>query len=429
MSRHRLPATILAAVMLAAAARPAHAQTTSAALSLDDAVARALEREPSLAAARSDADAVRGMLAQAQLRPNPMVTATRQQEPGGMDNQTSVMMEWPLDLFRKAGRVNVAAREVEAAAYRLSDRQRILIADVRRAYGAAAAARRNLELAGELTAAIQRQHALVEARVAAGAAAALERDVLAVEARRIESERLLQAADADRALIELKRLLGMDPREAVMLADSLERLAPAEAFRAPVVDEAVIARSDVREAQANLRAAEARVDRARREGRLDMSLFGSYMRMDAGFPQFGLTTAGILVPIRDVFHYAAAGATVTLPLLNRRQGEVAAAQAQQSSAATLLNAAELQARGDIAAGLAEDERARAAVAVYTSDLRALARHNLDVVRQTYELGRGTVNDVILEERRYLELERAYTSTLMRAFEARTALLRAVGDRP
>jgi cobalt-zinc-cadmium efflux system outer membrane protein len=253
--------------------------------------------------------------------------------------------------------------------------------------------------------------------------------MLAVEARRSESERLLQAADADRALFELKRLLGVDPREPLTLGDPLDRLASSESLGARIADEAVTTRSDVREARANVRASEARVDRAHREGRFDMSIFGSYMRMDAGFPQFGLTAGGAFTPIRDVFHYVAAGTTITLPLLNRRQGEVAAAQAQQTSASALLAAAELQARTDIAAATADDERARAALAVYASDIRTLATQNLEVVRQTYALGRGTVNDVILEERRYLDLERAYTTTLLRAFEARTALLRAVGERP
>jgi cobalt-zinc-cadmium efflux system outer membrane protein len=420
---------VFAALLVTAGAVPAPAQPAGGALSLADAIARALEREPALAAARSDAAAMRGLLAQAQLHPNPMVTASRQQEPGGMDNQTSVMLEWPLDLFRKDGRVNVAEHELEAAGHRLSDRERILIADVRRAYGAAAAVRRNRDLAAELASAIERQHALLDARVAAGAAPPLERDLLAVEARRSEADRLLQAADADRALFELKRLLGVDPREPLTLADPLERLASSESLVPRIADEAVATRSDVREARANVRASEARVDRARREGRFDMSIFGSYMRMDAGFPQFGLTVRGALTPIRDVFHYAAAGTTITVPLLNRRQGEVAAAQAQQTSAAALLTAAELQARTDIAAATGDDERARAALAVYASDLRTLAGQNLEVVRQTYALGRGTVNDVILEERRYLDFERGYTATLLRVFEARTALLRAIGERP
>jgi len=423
-------AAIVAALLLAVGASAPHAQvSTGRSLSLHDAIARALSREPTLAAARSDAEAIRGTLTQAELRPNPMLTASRQQEPGGMDNQTSVMLEWPLDLFRKTGRVNVAAQELEAAAHRVSDHERVLIADVRQAYGNAAAALRNRTLADELASAAQRQLTLVAARVDAGAAPPLERDTLAVEARRLDAERLLQSAEADRALFELKRLLDMDPGEPLTISEPLERLAPAEPYGARAVTQVVAGRSDVREARSNVRAAEARVDLARREGRFDMSLFGSYLRMDAGFPQLGLTPAGTLAPIRDVFHYAAAGTTITLPLLNRRQGDIAAAQARQTSAATLLHAAELRARTDVAAAIADDERAQAALAIYSSTVRTLARQNLDIVRQTYDLGRGTINDVILEERRYLELERAYTDTLKRAFDARTALQRAAGDRP
>jgi cobalt-zinc-cadmium efflux system outer membrane protein len=422
---------VLLATLLMSSGVPAPcvAQTSAAVLSLNDAIARAVAHEPALAAVRSDAAAARGMLAQAQLRPNPMVTASRQQEPGGMDNQTSVMLEWPLDLFRKTGRVNVAAQEVDAAAQRVGDQERMLIADVRRAYGAVAAALRNRDLADQLASAAERQYTLVAARVAAGAAAPLERDTLAIETRRIESDRLMQAAEADRALYELKRLLGMEPGEPLSLAEPLDRLASTEPYGGRAPDEIAAVRSDLREARANLRAAEARVDRARREGRVDMSLFGSYMRVDAGFPQLGVTPGGILTPIRDVFHYAAAGTTITIPLLNRRQGEIAAAQAQQASSAALLAAAELRARNEMASAIADDDRARAALALYSSDIRALARQNLDVVRQTYELGRGTVNDVILEERRYVELERAYTDALKRAFDARTALQRAAGDRP
>ena len=59
--------------------------------------------------------------------------------------------------------------------------------------------------------------------------------------------------------------------------------------------------------------------------------------------------------------------------------------------------------------------------------RTMARQNLDVVTQTYELGRATVFDVLNEQRRYLDLERAYTVALREAYDARTALRRAMGD--
>ena len=59
--------------------------------------------------------------------------------------------------------------------------------------------------------------------------------------------------------------------------------------------------------------------------------------------------------------------------------------------------------------------------------QALARQNLTVVGQSYELGRVTVFEVLAERRRYLDVERAYTEALRAAYEARTALNRALGE--
>ena len=118
---------------------------------------------------------------------------------------------------------------------------------------------------------------------------------------------------------------------------------------------------------------------------------------------------------------------VTVPIRNRNQGEVAAAQALRTGEAARLEAAQLSARIEIAEARARDEYARMAVAVYSSETRALARQNLQVVGQTYELGRSTVFDVLTEQRRYLDVERAYTSALREAYEARQALRRALGE--
>ena len=187
-------------------------------------------------------------------------------------------------------------------------------------------------------------------------------------------------------------------------------------------------RPDVQEAEARLRVADARIDRARREGRLDVSLFGMYMRMDAGFPQQGFNSTGDLERVRGLFHYVSGGAMVTVPLRNRNQGEIASAQAVRVGAEATLAAVQLTAQAEVAAAKARDDYARRAIAVYAEDgARTLARQNLDVVTQTYELGRATVFDVLNEQRRYLDLERAYTAALREAYEARTALRRALGD--
>jgi outer membrane protein TolC len=187
------------------------------------------------------------------------------------------------------------------------------------------------------------------------------------------------------------------------------------------------ARPDVDEARARIGVADARIDQARRDGRFDMSVFGMYMRTDAGFPQRAFGAGNELERVRGVFHYAAGGLMVSLPFRNQNQGEVATAQAQRVGAQARLDATMLTARAEVAAAVARDEHARHALALYSGETMALARRNLDVVGQTYELGRLTLMDVLNERRRYLETERAYTNALREAYDARQALRRALGE--
>jgi cobalt-zinc-cadmium efflux system outer membrane protein len=119
---------------------------------------------------------------------------------------------------------------------------------------------------------------------------------------------------------------------------------------------------------------------------------------------------------------------VSMPLFNRNQGDAAAAQAERSGAVASLEAARLSAQSEVAAARARDERAHQAVMLYGSGPRTLARQNLSVVEQSYELGRSTVFDVVNEQKRFLEIERAYTDALRTAYEARTSLHRALGER-
>ncbi len=398
-------------------------------LSLDDAIARALAQEPSLRASRSQIDVTRGLREQAGLRPNPAVSFSQQEEPSGTDNQTRVEVQWPLDLFRKTGRVGVADREIDVARHAVANRERTLAADVRLKYGEVAAAVRTLTVTGQLLAATSRQLTLIASRVEQGGAPPLDRDMLRVEVQRLEADRRIQSGAVERQLVELKRLLGMPPDAPVTVRDSLEALVrhdppPPAGGGEP---DAAMNRPDVQEAEARVRVGDAAIDRARREGRPDVSVFGMYMRTDAAFPQQGFSSTGALEPIRSVFHYVSIGAMVTLPLLNRNQGTVAAAQAERIGAAAQLEAARLAAQSEIAAARSRDGHARQALDAYTGDTLSLARQNLDVVRQTYELGRGTLLDVLNEQRRSLDVERAYTDVLREAYEARQALKAALGD--
>jgi cobalt-zinc-cadmium efflux system outer membrane protein len=304
----------------------------------------------------------------------------------------------------------------------------MLAADVRMQYGVAAAAARDVAVGDEIVAAAQRQWDIVRARVDAGAAPPLERDLLEVELRRVEAERVMAIGRADAAMAQLKPLLGMSDDEPLLLRETLETLVTrtaAETRAAPGVF--VATRSDVREAEARVALAGARAEQARREGRADVSLFGTYMRMDAGFPQQGIGPTGSLERVRGRFNYVAAGAMLMVPVFNRNQGQIAAAEAERSGAEARREATELAARAEVASAQALVLRAQRAVTLYAGGVRSLARQNLEVVRQTFDLGRATVFDVLAEQRRYLEIEQGYTSALREAWDARAALKRARGE--
>ena len=395
-------------------------------MSLSEAIAGALEREPELRGARAEIEVARGMRLQAGLRPNPMLSFEQREQWDGEDNQTMVGVEWPLDLFRRGPRVAVADREAEAVEQSVADRARVLVTKVRLKYGETAGALRALAIADELAMSAERDLASRASRVAEGASPPLERDMFDVEYRRLASDRLLAEGVVEATMVELKRLLGLSAATPLRLRDTIDMLVAQESVALSLAG--TVERPDVREAEARVRLSGARIERARSEGRFDMSLFGSYMRMATGFSQQGFNPDGVLEPIHGTFRYLVGGATLTLPLRNRKQGDIAAARAERAGAEARLDAVRLAAASEIAAAAAQDARARQALQIIEGAVR-LSRQNLDVVRQTFELGRATISDVLAEQRRYLELQATYNATLRTAYEARVMLLRARGDLP
>ena len=396
---------------------------TKAGLTLADAIAGALEREPSLRASRAELEAARGIRQQAGLRANPSLMFERREEPAGTDNQTMVQVSMPLELFRRSARITVAEREVEVADRSVAERTRTLINEIKMRYGQAAAAAREVAVAENLAVSAHRDLELLRHRVDEGGSPPLDRDRLTVDVHRLDAMRLQAAGRADAAMVDLKRSLGLRPESPLKLRDTLDVLSPLPPSRE---NRDVHERPDVREADARVQLAEARIAEAQAEGRLDLSLFGSYMRMNAGFSQQGFGPSGELERVHGLFHYASAGAMVMVPLWNRNQGAVAAARAEHAAATARLEAAQIGAQGEVAAASARAVQAIQALGAMADGV-VLARRNLDVVRQTYELGRGTLSDVLVEQRQYLELENEYTAALHEAFDARTSLEFARGE--
>ena len=83
-------------------------------------------------------------------------------------------------------------------------------------------------------------------------------------------------------------------------------------------------------------------------------------------------------------------------------------------------------RQEVDTAFTQLDAARRALALYERGVRDVARRNLEVVRRTWELGRGTLLDVITEQRRLIEIENGYTDALKQVFDAIVEIERAVG---
>jgi cobalt-zinc-cadmium efflux system outer membrane protein len=62
-------------------------------------------------------------------------------------------------------------------------------------------------------------------------------------------------------------------------------------------------------------------------------------------------------------------------------------------------------------------------------VREVAGRNLEVVRQSYRLGRLPLLEVIGEQRRYIEVESGYTEALKQVYDAAVEIERAIGGAP
>ncbi len=395
-------------------------------VTVDDLVARALADNPDLQATQAEVDAAHGRLQQAGLRPNPMLDLGVQKNVAGPDNNLTASVTVPLDLNgRKAGRVGVATGELEMKRTQMADRTRRLRADVRMKAGELLAAQRNLRFTEELLQVNRDALGLLQTRVRQGAAPPLDENLLRVEVNRLEASRRLLASQVEVRALEVKTLVGLGPEALLALRGDL-RSASVRLDLQEGLTRALAARSDLLMARAEVAMAEAMIQKEKAEGRWDASVNVGYMRQDFGYDLNGLTASGSTKPIQDVFHYVGAGVSITLPVRNQNQGNIAAALASTTAAQRRLAFVTLTIRQEVTAAFTQSEAAQRALEIYTQGVREVARQNLEVVRQTYTLGRATLLDVIAEQRRYIDIETGYTDALKQVYDAAVDMERAVG---
>ena len=337
-------------------------------LSLADAVERARQANPDVAAARLNVRVAEAGIQTAGQFANPVVSGSY-----GPDAPTwigTVDVKLPL-LGQRGAAVAAAERERDTARAEVATKELAVQAAVRRAYFALAAAQAQAQFAAEASRLALELEQLSTRKFETGSAPRLEVEQATVTRRQAEQDQIDREAATSAAQVELGKLLGTESE-----LSARDPLLPIPT--APPLEQLVAKAGQHPEVQTLRRQQDAALARAQRERTAvrpvpDVSVAfqrggdGSGQRYTLGFE---------------------------LPILSWNGGRIGAEQAQATVASTQAAAAERRLRNELRAARSRLDAASRRARAYTEELVPAALRLLSMARTGYELGRAPLTSVL-----------------------------------
>lgn len=410
-------------VAAACVALPCWGQRTEAG-SASGLLAQAIQNNRELMAVKQRADEARGQLKQAGVKPamtfeatgatgRPLGTKGEEQYGAGL-SQT----------FETAGkrslRIRIAEKQLALAEAEYSERVRQLRFEIRTRYAEFAGEAERLRTLDRLFNSYRQSLDLMKARVEQGDAAAIERDLLAVELSRTSALRDAIAGRLAAARAELARLAGLSDVASVPVPATGPL--PQTAYSLAELTKAGLAkRPDLLAAAALNQQAGVELGLAKAQGRADVTLSAGYTRVHSRFDEpYGLTPTGALAPLRDRDDMLSVGVSVPLFGRNRNQGEIEAAVARSRASLYRLEFLERSIPLEIEGAWQRLSSARRSFQTLDETVLRQSEMNLEVIRRAYQLGQLRLLDVLNEQRRLLD-------TQLAGIDARLEFMRALAD--
>jgi cobalt-zinc-cadmium efflux system outer membrane protein len=424
-------------------------------IALRDAVAAALQNNPRLAAFAWEIRATEAEIMQAGLRPNPELdieiegirweggpsTTAREgmalsresgAESGFSESELTISLSQIIELGgKRTKRIALADSKRDLAQWDYEAVRADVLVEVARAFQAVLFAQERLKLHEELETLATDVAQSIEARVEAGEVSPLEGDRanIALATERVE---LAQAKrDMESARTRLAATWGSSHPEFASVAGNATQIAPvpdAEAIAKSIQKNPDLARWTtelaVRRSQTELARAQRIPDPTlsfgyRTEGLADRSV------TTIGTVENGISFADV-EPDRSRDDTLVLGLSIPLPIFDRNQGNVAAAEFRESRAAANRQATELtihtqvhQAR-EIAAGAFEE------ATTLEKSVLSVAETTFDKTRKGYELGKFGYIDVLEAQRTLVQARTSHLDALERYHGAMVELDRLTG---
>lgn len=394
--------------------------------SANEIVRRALAANGELAAARLEIERARARVRQAGLRPNPTIGV--EQTTGRFTGSTGesemgVGVAVPIELGgKRQRRIELARAELEAAEAEVADRERRLTKEVRALYAEALAAIRELSTLEEITDLDLQTTRFVQARVNEGETAPIELNQLRVEVERLRSRRALVEGRLKSTLLKLKSVTGVSPSDTLRLREDLQQPSalPAPASVDTALEIALLTRPDLRFARLAEEVAQAGLRLARAQVVPNLTAFTKYSNSRTVFED---TPVGVL---RDRDKLLTFGVSVELPIFNRNQGGKEEAAVAINQAQRRREFLEAVIRSEVQSAYARYEAAQAAVTTFEQGAIPRSSENVRTIRAAYQLGAFSITDLLVEQRRLLDVQREFTEALAERYRALADLQAAMG---
>ena len=408
---------------IAVIAGPASGQAP-AGLTLDQALAEALDRNPVLAVERNEIGIAAGALRQARVYPfNPELgleggagrarlsdAAPRRDidsRSAGLSQAIPIRGQWGL-------RVRSAEAGLNRANAFVKDVERQVAGDVLRTFGDVLVGQERVALAREIVALTTEVRDTAAKLLEAGAVPQLDMLRASVELERAKNRRVSEERNLGTAQRDLALLLGRDQSAPVRAEGPLTFPVPAGDLAA-LQREALTNRPDRVAAQAAARVAAAELEVVKAERLFPEVRLG--LRYDESRDFEAVNRSGLLT------------LSIPLPLFNRRQGDTERATAELRRQEAQVALIERRIEKDVASAWQQVAASAEVAGAYVSRILPEQDRNFRLLREGYNLGEFRITDVFVGQREFIDAREAHLAAVAELNAAIAELYRAVDRRP
>ena len=374
-------------------------------LRLEDLERMAIERNPTLAQAESSVAVSRGRRRQAGLFPNPIAGYSGENFGFRAMNQTSshsLFVEQTIPLGGKLGKAkSIFAREADQAQSLAEVQHARVINSVRLLYYEALGAQRLVDLRIELGNLAREAVDITRELYNVGQADHPDQLEIEIEAERMEIDLLRAKNDREEVWRSLGAMVSNPDLHPMRLTGNLEEeVMPLN--QDELLDNLLVNSPEIKAAQANVERARAVLVRARAEKIPDL-----FLRGGVGYSNEILET-----DLRKTGAVGRIEAGVNVPIFNRNQGGIAAAEAELAIAEREQQRLQLMLRSRFASAFREYRNAQQAAEKYRTQVIPRARTGYEMYLSNFRQMAAAYPQVLIAQRTLFQVEVEYARSLL-----------------